>query len=74
MIQHRLERERLVLDALGSDLQELPALVERVYTDTPTELWAYAERTLLAHLLKLETEGRAARDGERWRLAAPGAR
>jgi glyoxylase-like metal-dependent hydrolase (beta-lactamase superfamily II) len=67
LIQHRLKRERLVLDALGADLQELPALVERVYTDTPGELWPYAERTLLAHLVKLEAQGRAVREGERWR-------
>ncbi len=72
LIQHRLRRERLVLEALGAELQELPALVERVYTDTPGELWAYAERTLLAHLLKLEADRRVVREGERWRLAAPG--
>lgn len=72
LIEHRLKRERQVLAALGPELQELPALVERVYADTPTELWAYAERTLLAHLLKLEVEGRALREGERWRLALGG--
>jgi len=69
LIQHRLRREKQVLAALGAELRELPALVEQVYTDTPSELWAYAERTLLAHLLKLEAEGRATREGERWRLA-----
>ena len=74
LIQHRLWREKQVLAALGAELQELPALVERVYADTPGELWAYAERTLLAHLLKLEAEGRAARVDDRWRLAGPGAR
>ncbi len=56
-----------MLDALDAELQELPALVERVYADTPAELWAYGERSLLAHLLKLEAEGRAVREGERWR-------
>jgi len=71
LIHHRLKREKQVLAALGSELRELPALVEQVYTDTPSELWAYAERTLLAHLLKLEAEGRALREGERWRLAEP---
>jgi len=72
LIQHRLRREKHVLAALAAGLQELSALVEQVYADTPGELWAYAERTLLAHLLKLEAEGRAARAGERWRLMAPG--
>jgi endoribonuclease LACTB2 len=68
LIQHRLRREKQVVEALGPGLRELPALVEQVYRDTPRELWGYAERTLLAHLLKLEAEGRAVRDGERWRL------
>ncbi|MEK7330984.1 MAG: MBL fold metallo-hydrolase, partial [Candidatus Eisenbacteria bacterium] len=40
------------------------------YGDTPRELWAYAERSLLAHLLKLEADGKAQREGERWRAAA----
>jgi endoribonuclease LACTB2 len=70
--EHRHRRERQVLGALEAEPQELPALVERVYTDTPQDLWGYAERTLLAHLLKLEAEGRAARVGERWRRPGPG--
>ena len=69
MIEHRRWRESLVLAALADAPEELPALVERVYHDTPRELWAYAERSLLAHLLKLEAEGRAAREGDRWRRA-----
>jgi len=41
-----------------------------VYEDTPRELWAFAERSLLAHLEKLEREGRAERAGEGWRAPA----
>jgi glyoxylase-like metal-dependent hydrolase (beta-lactamase superfamily II) len=67
LIAHRLEREAKVLAALTDDAVPLGALVERAYADTPRELWRYAERSLLAHLLKLEAEGRATRDGERWR-------
>jgi len=29
-----------------------------------------AERNVLAHLLKLETEGKVVRDGELWRVAS----
>jgi hypothetical protein len=58
-----------VLAALESHPLALDALVERAYTYTPRELWPYAERSLLAHLLKLEAEGRARREGERWRRA-----
>jgi len=60
-----------VLAALGEAPEALDALVARAYRDTPTELWGYAERSLLAHLEKLEAEGRAARAGERWRRLAP---
>jgi glyoxylase-like metal-dependent hydrolase (beta-lactamase superfamily II)/8-oxo-dGTP pyrophosphatase MutT (NUDIX family) len=66
LIRHRLEREQKVAAALDADPRELAALVERAYDDTPRELWPYAERSLLAHLLKLEAEGRARRQGERW--------
>ena len=67
LIAHRMEREAKVIAALGAEPRTLGELVERAYTDTPRELWPYAERSLLAHLLKLEAEGKAAREGERWR-------
>ena len=66
MIAHRLEREAKVLAALDDTPRAPAELVERVYTDTPRELWRYAERSLLAHLLKLERERKAVREGERW--------
>ena len=66
LIAHRLERERKVLEALGPEPRTEPELVERAYEDTPKELWGYAARSLLAHLLKLEAEGKATRAGERW--------
>jgi hypothetical protein len=70
LIAHRREREARVLAALGPAPATLPELVERPSADTPSTLWPYAERPLLAHLLKLESEGAAARDGERWSWAA----
>ena len=69
LIQHRLRREAKVLAALPAQPAALAALVRRVYDDVSPQLHALAERSLLAHLLKLEAEGRAARDGERWRRA-----
>jgi glyoxylase-like metal-dependent hydrolase (beta-lactamase superfamily II) len=67
LIAHRLEREAKVLAALDREPRTIAALVERAYQDTRRDLWPYAERSLLAHLLKLEGEGRATRDGDRWR-------
>jgi glyoxylase-like metal-dependent hydrolase (beta-lactamase superfamily II) len=69
LIAHRLKRESKVLAALAREPQTVTQLVERVYDDTPRELWGYAARSLLAHLVKLEAEGRAARAGDAWRRA-----
>ncbi len=66
MISHRRKREALVLAALIEDPEPLEVLVERAYRDTPPALWTYAQRSLLAHLEKLEAEGRAVREGELW--------
>lgn len=69
LIAHRLGREAKVLSALSSEPRSILDLVARAYQDTPRELWPYAERSLLAHLIKLETEGRAKREGAGWRGA-----
>jgi len=68
--EHRLERESRVLKALDAGASTVEALLPRVYDDVPAELHLYAARSLLAHLLKLEREGRARREGsDRWALA-----
>jgi len=69
LLAHREAREARVLAALGAEPRSIPALLERVYDDTPRELWPYAERSLLAHLLKLEREGRARAGDGRWSAA-----
>ena len=71
LVAHRREREAKVFAALEQTPRTLRELVERAYTDTKPELWSYAERSLLAHLLLLERDQRAVRDGERWRSVAP---
>lgn len=63
-IDHRLARERQVLDGLRRGLTRIPDLVREIYRDVPPVLHVVAERTVLAHLLKLESEGRASRRGE----------
>jgi glyoxylase-like metal-dependent hydrolase (beta-lactamase superfamily II) len=66
LIKHRLEREAKVLAALSAAPKTPAELVEAAYDDTPRDLWPYAERSLLAHLLKLEAEGKAVQAGEKW--------
>jgi glyoxylase-like metal-dependent hydrolase (beta-lactamase superfamily II) len=69
LLRHRREREERVLHALADGPRSVAELVEVVYADVSRDLWPWAERSLFAHLLKLEAERRAARDGERWRPA-----
>ncbi|HLI88111.1 MAG TPA: MBL fold metallo-hydrolase [Ktedonobacteraceae bacterium] len=70
-IAHRLEREQQVLHALEAvpGGASIPALVERIYVDVDPRLHPIAARSVLAHLLKLEREGRVRRQGqEEWVL------
>ena len=67
LIRHRMYREGKVERGLaargGGSLAEL---VTVVYDDVDSAMHGWACRTMLAHLEKLEREGRARRDGERW--------
>lgn len=70
VIAHRLKREQKVVDALRRQLAAvtLDTLVREVYDDTPVALHGFARFSLLAHLQKLDEEGRALEEeGERWR-------
>jgi len=58
-IAHRGDRERQILDALAAGRETTRAIVEHVYADTIVpELVPVAQRSVLAHLLKLQREGR----------------
>lgn len=65
-VAHRLQREGLVAAALGDEPRSVTELVPAAYPDVPPAIYGLAARSLLAHLIKLEREGRARRDGERW--------
>jgi glyoxylase-like metal-dependent hydrolase (beta-lactamase superfamily II) len=67
LIQHRRRREAKVLSALPRQPPvDLSTLVQWVYDDVASELHPLAEHSLLAHLLKLEAEGRARRVADSW--------
>ena len=69
IIGHRMEREAKVLAALRNMPGASPGdLVPQVYRDVAEHLFALAERSLLAHLLKLEAEKLARANGDRWVL------
>lgn len=64
---HREEREAKVLAALRAAGRATPAeLVPPVYGALDARLVGPAGRSLLSHLIKLEGEGRATRQGEAW--------
>lgn len=67
LIAHRLGREKKVADALSRrNPATLDELVPIAYDDVSEKLYPPAKRSLHAHLIKLEREGRAKLDGERW--------
>jgi glyoxylase-like metal-dependent hydrolase (beta-lactamase superfamily II) len=74
-VAHREDRERQVLELLGEGPRTIPDLVATIYADHPVEVHALAARSVLAHLLKLESEGRAERkgksDGATWVMSEP---
>ncbi len=68
-LEHRYEREAQILAAIKDGLDTIPAMVARIYANVDKGLHAAAARSVLAHLIKLEDEGRVRHDGERYRLA-----
>jgi glyoxylase-like metal-dependent hydrolase (beta-lactamase superfamily II) len=68
MLGHRLQRESAVLAAVADGANTPDAIVDRLYADIEPRIKPAAARTVLAHLLKLQTDARAKRVGERWEV------
>jgi glyoxylase-like metal-dependent hydrolase (beta-lactamase superfamily II) len=62
LIDHRLHREAQVLDAVRSGHRTLASIVELLYVDVRRELHKPARRSVLAHLVKLVSDGVVASD------------
>jgi len=62
-LEHRLERERQILDELSGGAKTVPAIVRSIYRAYPENLHAAAGQSVMSHLIKLERERRVARDG-----------
>jgi glyoxylase-like metal-dependent hydrolase (beta-lactamase superfamily II)/8-oxo-dGTP pyrophosphatase MutT (NUDIX family) len=63
-IAHRLEREANILTAVREGASSPSAIVARVYTDVSPKAYPLAERAVLAHLEKLQSEGAIQSNGE----------
>jgi glyoxylase-like metal-dependent hydrolase (beta-lactamase superfamily II) len=70
MIGHRRQRERQILGQLANGPREIADMVPQMYKGVDTALWPAAGRSVLAHLIDLERQGRVARSGERWTIPA----
>jgi glyoxylase-like metal-dependent hydrolase (beta-lactamase superfamily II) len=71
LLDHRVVREQAILEALGEGAQSTWGLVDRLYA-SKTDPWLRraAERNVTAHLLKLQSEGRVGRRGDKWEAFA----
>ena len=58
LLAHRHRRTEQILACLRDGPATIPALVARMYTDTPAVLHPAAERSVLAHLIHLTEQGR----------------
>lgn len=71
LITHRLAREHKIERALKqAGHGDLKAITAKAYEDVPQALHGVASRSALAHLLKLQAEQRAARDGDTWSISS----
>ncbi|NOT43425.1 MAG: MBL fold metallo-hydrolase [Acidobacteria bacterium] len=70
-IAHRRDRERQVLDALRPAPATVEDVASRIYRRLDAAFLPAARETVLAHLLKLEREGRAAEASGAWHIMEP---
>ncbi len=69
LIAHRLAREQSIAALLGEAPRLLETLLARAYVALKPQLLGPARANLLAHLVKLEQDGRAIRSDDGWRAA-----
>jgi glyoxylase-like metal-dependent hydrolase (beta-lactamase superfamily II) len=70
-LKHRLRRETQVLEALREGESTPERIVARLYDSLPDALAKFAAESILAHLLKLEDEGRAGCREDAWHIMEP---
>jgi len=67
-IEHRIMREKQVIDALRNGRNTIGDITEMIYVDVSAPLLRVAEFSVQAHLEKLISEGRVKREGGRYLL------
>jgi glyoxylase-like metal-dependent hydrolase (beta-lactamase superfamily II) len=64
LLTHRRMREAQIKSCIARGHDTLPALVERLYADTPVGLHKAAALTVRAHLEQMQAEGRVVQDAD----------
>jgi ribonuclease/clavin/mitogillin len=65
LIDHRLDREQRIQNAVESGVSTVPAITDAAYEKDVSAVRSLAEATVEAHIEKLAVEGRVEWDGER---------
>ncbi len=68
-LEHRYERERQVLQSIRDGRDTIAAMVAHMYVDVDKKLHPAASRSVLAHLIQLENQGRVKHVGAHYSLA-----
>lgn len=66
---HRKHREGQIGRLLAEAARTIPEMVEKMYVGVDPRLHGAAGRSVLAHLIDMETRGLVTREAERWRPA-----
>jgi glyoxylase-like metal-dependent hydrolase (beta-lactamase superfamily II) len=69
MLAHRVMREHAIAEKLKQGAASTYMLMDSLYSQVDQRLRRAAERNVLAHLMKMEIEGKVIREGETWRAA-----
>ncbi len=70
MMGHRKQREGQILRLVKGGTEAIEDMVPSMYKGLDPRLYGAAGRSVLAHLIELERQGRVARSGEQWTLRA----
>lgn len=70
LLAKRVIRESEIERALQAKSLSIAEIADKLYAKQNPTLRRAAERNVTSHLFKLENEGRAARDGDLWRMPA----
>ena len=64
LIDHREQREEAIIEALAASAEEVDEIVDRAYEKDIGEVRDLARKTVIAHIRKLDDEGRVRWDAE----------